>query len=120
RRQGTRVRVGAFKEGKSEAAEERGEEAQRRLKRLAARAGKTPPGDSPPIQDYRRSGAPRKIRKGYFGAAAESFSLPWPRTAFRVAASRCDRKVFGTSRMMGLTSQAKTNGTVRLSSMAST
>lgn len=41
-------------------------------------------------------------------------------TAFRVALSRCERKVFGTLRMIGLTNQASANGTVRLSSMAST
>ena len=41
-------------------------------------------------------------------------------TAFRVALSRCERKVFGTLRIIGLTNQASANGTVRLSSMAST
>ncbi len=41
-------------------------------------------------------------------------------TAFCVALSRCERKVFGTLRMMGLTIHAKANGTVRLSSIAST
>ena len=41
-------------------------------------------------------------------------------TAFLVALSRCDRKVRGTLRMIGLTIHANANGTVRLSSITST
>lgn len=85
----------------------------------AARLKKVLGGDAAESQSAQSGtadgGGGRICETGSFAEAADFLA-----TAFCVALSRCERKVFGTLRMMGLTIHAKANGTVRLSSMAST